>query len=115
MERYIDRIYSQLEKIRPYKVILFGSRVSEDFSDESDIDLIVVTNDEVYPDNYREHMNIYHKVSDLLTEIIMEKSIDLLVYTKPMYKKFIELNSMFAREISQKGKIIYEANSSGVA
>jgi len=38
-------------------------------------------------------------------------AIDLIVHTLPMYKKFIELNSSFAREITQKGKIIYESNN----
>jgi len=111
---YIDQIYNRLQKINPYKIILFGSLAYGDPKEDSDIDIIVVTNDMFYPNNYREHMDIYLKVSHLLTDIIKNQPIDLIVYTKPMYDKFIELDSMFSREIQQKGKIIYEKDSQGM-
>jgi hypothetical protein len=37
--------------------------------------------------------------------------VDLIVHTKAMHRKFIETDSMFAREILQKGKVLYEENS----
>jgi predicted nucleotidyltransferase len=114
MKTYIDQIYNRLKKINPYKIILFGSYAYGIPKEDSDIDLIVVTNDMSYPKNYKEHMEIYLKVSHLLTDIIKNQSIDLIVYTRPMYDKFIELDSMFAREVHKKGKILYEKDSQGM-
>jgi len=39
----------------------------------------------------------------------------LIVYSIPMYKKFIEQNSNFAREITTKGKILYERYNTTMA
>jgi predicted nucleotidyltransferase len=114
MQNYINQIYNRLKAISPYKIILYGSFAYGKPKADSDIDIIVVTNDMFYPNNYREHMDIYLKVSHLLTDIIQNQPIDLIVYTRPMYDKFVELDSMFSREIQQKGKIIYEKDSKGM-
>jgi len=52
---------------------------------DSDIDIIVVTNDDFIPKNQR---GVF-KVSNSLTEIIAQTPIDIVVYSKPMYNKFI--------------------------
>jgi predicted nucleotidyltransferase len=109
-DHYINQIIDKLKDLDPERVILFGSAAYGDVSEESDIDLIVVTNDEFYPKSYRERMDIYLKVSKALTEIIKEVSIDLIVYTKPMYSKFIELGSLFSKEVIKKGKVLYETH-----
>lgn len=107
---YISLIVEKLKPIKPYKIILFGSYAYGVNNKDSDIDMIVVTNDEYMPKNYRENIQIYLKVSHLLSDIEKDVPIDLIVYTRPMYKKFIELGSMFSKEISLKGKILYETH-----
>ncbi len=111
MSSYIDKIIKQLKTINPYKVILFGSHAYGNPDKDSDIDLIVVTNDEFMPKNYRENIQVYLKVSRLLSEIKKNIPIDLIVYTLPMYNKFVELGSMFSKEIIKKGKVLYEKNN----
>jgi predicted nucleotidyltransferase len=111
MSSYIDKIIKQLKTINPYKVILFGSYAYGNPDEDSDIDLIVVTNDEFMPQNYKENINVYLKVSNSISDINKYVSIDLIVYTKPMYKKFNELASMFSKEIEQKGKVLYEESN----
>ncbi len=34
--------------------------------------------------------------------------IDLIVYTKPMYERFVDLKSMFSREVLKRGIVLYE-------
>jgi len=92
-------------------VILFGSYVYEEPSKDSDIDLIVVTDDDIMPSNFDEKMQIYLNVSNALTDIRRNILIDLIMHTKPMHKRFIELNSMFYREIAEKGIVLNERNS----
>jgi hypothetical protein len=35
---------------------------------------------------------------------------DLVVHTRPMHARFIEMDSLFARELLQKGITLYESD-----
>jgi predicted nucleotidyltransferase len=107
---YLPQIVTRLKSIGIQKIILFGSLASDDVHAESDVDLIVVTNDDHLPGSYKEKSEVYLKVSSALTDITSKIPIDLIVYTKPMYNKFNELGSLFSKEISQKGIVLYEAD-----
>jgi len=108
---YIPLIIEKLKIIKPHKIILFGSCASGEPNPDSDIDLIIVTNDDYLPKNYKEKSKIYLKVSRALRDISSIVPIDLIVYTKPMYKKFIELGSLFSKEIMQNGVVLYESHN----
>ncbi|MBI5540744.1 MAG: nucleotidyltransferase domain-containing protein [Bacteroidia bacterium] len=101
--------------IKPLKIILFGSYASGTPNKDSDLDILVVIDDNYYPKDYNENMEIYLKVSSVLSDIKKKFPIDLIVHTKSMHEKFIELGSMFSKEILQKGIIIYEKNYTRVA
>lgn len=107
---YLPLILKRLKSIGIHKIILFGSLTSSSVHKDSDIDLIVVTNDDHLPDSYKDKSEVYLKVSSALTDITKQIPIDLIVYTKPMYQKFIELGSLFSKEISQEGIVLYEAD-----
>jgi len=92
------------------KVILFGSYSKGTQSTDSDVDLLVVTNDDFLPESFAKKMEIKLKIASALQSIRKQSDIDLIVYTKPMYEKFIQLNSGFNKEIQNTGTIIYEAN-----
>ena len=108
---YINLIVEKLkDTINPYKIILFGSYAYGNPDKDSDIDIIVVTNDDYFPKSHKEKSELYLKVSNTLTEIIAQIPVDLIVHSKPMYKKFIEMKSMFSRKILKSGKVLYERN-----
>jgi predicted nucleotidyltransferase len=107
---YLPLIVTRLKKIGISKIILFGSLTSNEVHFDSDIDLIVVTNDDHMPKSYKEKSDLYLKVSSALTDITGNIPIDLIVYSKPMYTKFNELCSLFSKEVSQKGIVLYEAD-----
>jgi len=111
----IKRIITRLKPLKPYKVILFGSHARGNATDESDIDLLVVTNDNVIPKSFREKMDIHLKVAKELAELREEVEIDLIVFTKPMFKRFLELDSMFSRKIIKEGIVLYESHYESVA
>ena len=85
--------------LKLYKVILFGSSAAGKEKKDSDIDLIVVTDDDFMPKNYEENMKNYLKVSAVLRDIKTRLPIDLIVHTKPMHEKFIHLGSMFSKNV----------------
>ena len=53
---YIQQIIEKLKPLNPHKVILFGSYAYGTITKHSDIDLLVVTNDDVMPKNFQESM-----------------------------------------------------------
>ena len=71
----IYRIVNRLKEINPDKVILFGSYAWGNPHGESDLDIIVVTNDDIMPKNYKEKMKIYLKVSTILSEFKKQKKL----------------------------------------
>jgi predicted nucleotidyltransferase len=109
-KEYLALIVRRLRNFGIHKIILFGSLTAGDFHMDSDVDLIVVTNDDHMPKSYKEKSEVYLKVSIALRDITSKIPIDLIVYTKPMYNKFNELGSLFSKEISQKGIVLYEAD-----
>lgn len=108
---YLPLIVTKLKNIGIHKIILFGSLTSGDVHVANDVDLIVVTNDDHLPKSYKEKSEVYLKVSSALTDITDKIPIDLIVYTKPMYNKFNELGSLFSKEVSQKGIVLYEVDN----
>jgi predicted nucleotidyltransferase len=112
---YIQQLSDNLKELNPYLILLFGSYAYGTPHLDSDIDLLVVTNDNYMPQNLDERINLQLNVSKHIFELAKQVPIDLIVYTLPMYNKFIEQDSFFAHELLTKGKILYERFSSTVA
>ena len=89
-----------------YKIILFGSHASGKAHASSDIDLLVVIDSFEIPKDFRERSENYLKVSRALRELERKFPIDLIVYTRPEFDKFIEIGSMFSKTILKEGQEI---------
>ena len=107
----ISQINISLQHLNVNKVILFGSYAKGTQSDDSDIDLLVVTNDDFIFESFAQKMEIKLKIANALNALRKFADIDLIVHSKPMYERFIELNSGFKKEILSSGSVIYEANN----
>ncbi len=99
-------IVELLKPLKPDKVILFGSYAWGEPDDESDVDLYVVTRDNFMPKNFSEKMEVKLSVARQLADFRKEFSTDLVVHTRPMHRKFLELNSSFARQVMAKGVVL---------
>ena len=97
------RIKDALAPLHPEKVILFGSYAWGQPTADSDIDLYVVTRDDFMPATWRQKRDIVRTVSNRILDLRTRYAIDLLVHTKPMHRKFVEINSSFARQIMEEG------------
>ena len=107
----ISLVNLSLQHLNVNKVILFGSYAKGTQSEDSDIDLLVVTNDTFVFDSFAQKMEIKLKVANALNSLRNFADIDLIVHTKPMNDRFIQLNSGFKKEIVSTGSVIYEANN----
>jgi len=108
---YIPLIIEKLIQTKPEKIILFGSYAYGDPSDDSDVDILVVTGDNFIPESFSEKSLIYLRTSKAISDIKKEFPVDLIVHTIPMHNRFIENDSLFARELLTKGKVLYEKNN----
>lgn len=108
---YIPLIVEKLIATMPEKIILFGSYAYGEPTDNSDLDILVVTGDKIIPSSFAEKSKIYLKISQAISDIKKEFPVDLIVHTKAMHQRFIDDNSLFARELLIKGKVLYEKNN----
>jgi predicted nucleotidyltransferase len=108
IEKIKDEIVECLLPLKPRKIILFGSYANDRATDDSDIDLYVVTNDDFLPRNWNEKNDIYLKFSRRLRHLRSIVPIDLIVHTKKMHDKFAQMNGSFYHEISREGLGLYE-------
>ena len=107
----IKNINLSLQSLNISKVILFGSWANDTQTNNSDVDLLVVTNDEYIFQSFAQKMETKLKIAKALNAIRKVADIDLIVHTKPMFEQFILLDSGFKNEIINSGKVIYEANN----
>jgi len=88
------------QQFNPYKIILFGSYAYGKPTADSDVDMLVI-------------MPFEGKSAYKATEILLATDprfpIDLLVRTPEQIKTRVELGDVFLREITNKGKVLYEA------
>lgn len=108
---FIPLIVEKLLPTEPEKIILFGSYAYGEPNENSDIDILVVTKDETIPKSFTEKSMLYVQVSKMISDIKKNYPVDLIVHTKAMHELFIQKNSMFAKELISKGKVLYEKHN----
>lgn len=104
----IARIIESLKTVDPFMIFLFGSRASGTNDSESDIDLVVVLDDQTIPSSYSERMERKLLVRKAVYELSKKVQIDLVVYTKGEYEQISHLKTSFYNTIKTDGIVLYE-------
>ena len=96
-----------VEKVRPEKVVLFGSYANGTATPESDIDLLVILESDLRRDHRQE----------AISQALRPRSvpIDILAYTPAEVQRCMESPTSFVRHILTTGKVIYDRHSLGLA
>ena len=102
-----QEIIDRLSPEHPDKVILFGSWAYGEPTDDSDLDLYVVTADAFVPGNWKEKNEVYLRVARLLEPVMKRCSTDLVVHTRNMHETFVALGSSFSRKIMREGLVLH--------
>ena len=111
MENVIEKLVNSLKPSHPNKIILFGSHAKGTASPESDVDLMVILDNDDVAKTYEERINQELFISKLVREINYETALDILVYSKEEFRLLKERGNSFLNEIEKSGKIIYEKGS----
>jgi len=104
----LDNLVFSLKPSDPYKIILFGSYAKGNPTENSDIDLMVILDNNHVSKTYEERL--YKKVSvrNLVLEINRKMPLDILVYSKEEFNLMKKSGNYLIDEIEKTGKIIYE-------
>jgi len=103
-----EAIVERLRGLDVQKVVLFGSHAWGKPGADSDVDLLVVLDEEAVPETSTEHGRLHQRVARHLRDIEREVPIDLIVHTRPMHRDFLNRDSMFARKVNREGQILYD-------
>jgi predicted nucleotidyltransferase len=93
-----------IETSRPRKVILFGSYIKGGMHLNSDLDVLVVTGDEI-ENSRKESVRIRRALKGILMPM------DILVIQESSLKKIANTPGLIYREAVKNGKVVYESTS----
>ena len=103
-----QKVFTAIEKIievsHPRKIIIFGSYISGNMHRDSDLDILVVTDDDV--NNPR---NESVRIRRALKGILM--SMDILVIPEQQLFILAQVPGLIYREILTCGKVVYESKT----
>ncbi len=98
MNPVVQEIISQLKSYNAEKIILFGSYVSGNPTEDSDIDLLLIKET---PDSFLERQKKIRTLLDTTT------AVDIFVFTPEEFEQ-ARMTNLFVKEAVRTGKIIYE-------
>lgn len=93
-------------RFQPERIILFGSYAYGQPTEHSDVDLLVVLPFEGASTD---------KAIEIGLAVRVPFPMDLLVSTPQRLQQRLQMEDFFLREITQRGKTLYEAGHAGVA
>jgi predicted nucleotidyltransferase len=107
----LDNLIFSLKSSDPYKIILFGSYANGNPDENSDIDLMIILDNDHVSKTYEERLNKKIFIRNLLREINRKIPLDILVYSREELNLIKKHGNYFIEEIEKTGKIIYEKAS----
>jgi predicted nucleotidyltransferase len=104
----LNDLIDSLKASNPYKIVLFGSYANGNETADSDIDLMIILDNNDVSKTYEERQRKKLFIRKLVREINYRMALDILVYSKAELKKIKEYGNYFIDEIERTGKVIYE-------
>ena len=101
-EEEIERIVSVLRAYNPERIILFGSLARGDFDKDSDIDLLIIKDDQ------RKRTERICEIYRLIRSPKRTIAVEPLVLTPKEIENAVSEGSFFLEDVLKEGKILYE-------
>ena len=99
-----DEIVSRITgNLKVKDIISFGSYAWGNPTEDSDIDLVVLLDENGFAKTFKERIDTIGRVSKLFYDLKAKIPMDILVYTKEEWKKADEVNSSIFKEIKNTG------------
>ncbi|MDR3113603.1 MAG: nucleotidyltransferase domain-containing protein [Endomicrobium sp.] len=97
-----------VEMADPYKIILFGSYARGTVTPDSDIDLMILLDNDFLPKTSSEKLERNWNIHKLVLDINYQYAMDVKIYSRAEFRKLKNKGSFFIEEIEKTGKTIYE-------
>lgn len=95
----IESIKDQLvKKYKPQKIFLFGSSVTGNMTDDSDLDFLIIKDDKKDP---------YNRIVEVYGLVKKNIAADFMVYTPQEFGERLKLGDPFITSILSEGKMLY--------
>jgi predicted nucleotidyltransferase len=107
----LDQLVFLLKPSDPYKIILFGSHSKGYFDENSDIDIMIILDNNHVSKTHSERLNKKINIRNLVLEVNRKIPLDILVYSKEELNLIKNHGNYFIDEIEKTGKILYEKAS----
>ena len=101
VEAMVQRL---IDVARPKKIILFGSYVRGEVTRHSDLDVLVVTPDDVESPR-RESVRLRNAVRDI------NMPVDILVVRESRFRALRDKIGLIYREAALRGRVVYDAEA----
>ena len=102
-KKTLKNIKTRITEItKPKKIILFGSYADNRYSNDSDIDICIITDMQ-----NKRLIDLTREVRKSLLEII-DLPLDILIYKNKDFMERLKNSKSFEHTISQKGIVLYE-------
>jgi predicted nucleotidyltransferase len=111
IDAIINELVESLKPADPLKIVLFGSYANGTAREDSDIDLMVILDNDYVATNYTERMNRFLAVERLIRDIHGKFAMDILVYSKKELGIIKDNGNDFIDEVEQTGRVLYEKAS----
>ena len=98
-----DEILSCLKKEKVHKIILFGSHAYGIPREDSDIDLIIISDTKGMIKTYKDYLKNKNYISKKLLKLRKKYALDLIVYTKDEWSFLKASRTSFIKSIEEKG------------
>jgi len=108
---YINPLIEALKASDPYRIILFGSYANGTATEDSDIDVMVILDNDDVAKTYEERLRKRLSINKLVRNINYKVALDILVYSREEYRIVKDCGNYLIDEIERKGKTIYEKAS----
>lgn len=114
-DNLLKSVTDALRPLHPFRIVLFGSYATGLQNPDSDLDLLVVLDTQETPRSFSRRMELQTMVAQHLRHLRCHVPIDLVVHTQSAYERLMTRDSMFARQLREEGKVLYEGRHERVA
>ncbi len=108
---YINPLIEAIKPSNPYRIILFGSYANGTATENSDIDMVVILDNDDVARTYDERLRKRLDINKLVRDINYKVALDILVYSRAEYRIVKDCGNYLIDEIERNGKIVYEKDS----
>jgi predicted nucleotidyltransferase len=105
---YLNLVVERLKAADPYKIVLFGSYAKGEAKPDSDIDLMVILDNEYITKSFSERCDRDREVENLVHDIYYENGMDFKIFSRAELKNLKDDGDFFIDAIERTGETLYE-------